>query len=139
MAADYQLRDIFNVPIYKTSQARKLEFCRIVAQLQNLNLYVETEFTFLQINSLVMDGFLAPVTASYFLSGKFTPLQAHYLRNFMEFVELFTSCSGYHFSKIHAQWLKIGNAVPGNSFLFPLEELDSKFSDFVLPSEDLPE
>lgn len=137
--------DIFGIPIWKTQQAQKNEFVRLVHQISKCGLNLDKSFDFLTIQTLVYSGFLSCQTASYFLTGRFSKLQEFYLREFIKFLNDFVTINGFSFSKIHRLWLQEKRAVPdASSFVFPLEELGFSF-EFYPPSwsetvvDDLPE
>lgn len=139
--------DIFGVPVWKTGQAIRNEFVRLIQSLTRLSLRDKNNtFDFLTIQTLVYSGFLSSQSASYFLSGRFSPAQELYLRSFIKFLNDFTMLNGYSFSKIRDLWLqRTEKEAPVASFVFPLEELGCNFDSITdVPQwssvvDDLPE
>lgn len=118
--------DIFGVPLeYATETTRKKRWSAYISKLSELT-KVDISRTFhnsiYEIYNCVFLGFLSFQSASYFLLGRFTPMQDKYLRTFNDFLY---QNQGLKLAKIHVLWQGQKNVVPANTFLSPLVAQDS--------------
>lgn len=118
------LYDIFNLPIHRSVKSRQHEWSRLMHQVSNFGL-ANSQYSFAELNQLVLDGFLSPRSACNFLLGKASLYQIVLLDRFVFFIQ---TCMSEHIlssARILLLWQKKENAVdPGSIFPSPLAELD---------------
>lgn len=119
------LYDIFSVPIASTRESRSIEWSNLIQIIYRLRLTGKNQYSFAELNHLVLDGFLSAQSASYFLLGKASLKQIVLLDRFMEFRDMCMSQLFLSSSKILSLWQDKNDVEMENTFLFPLEELDS--------------
>ena len=119
------LCDIFSVPIYSSRDKRASEWSKLLSAIHRLKLTGKNQYSFADLNQLVLDGFLSARSASYFLLGKASVAQVVLLDRFTEFRDMCLFNHVLSSFKILDLWQKTDAVVPENIFLYPLEELDS--------------
>lgn len=117
------LCDIFGVPVSYDESTRRKQWNDLLSKVNNLGLS-NCVVSFVELNTFVLQGFLSPKSASYFLTGRCSLSQYIHLESFSSFWD---SCVNNHILssfKVFQLWQKQKNVVPENTFLFPLAELD---------------
>lgn len=120
------LCDIFSVPIASTRETRYKEWSRLISSIHRLGLTGKNQYSFAELNELVLDGFLSSISASYFLLGKASLKQVVLLDRFTEFRDMYLQRQIINASQILVLWQSKNVVELENTFLFPLEELDSE-------------
>lgn len=130
--------DIFGVPEPATREARLSSWNYLCSRVSALNIQ-NCQVSFSELYIFVLEGFVSPRSASYFLTGRISLSQ---FLKYEAFAQFWDNCVNNHVLssfKVFQLWQKKQKCVETeNTFLFPLVELDcdsgfeserSEFSD----------